>query len=82
MRLGAWYVDKITGFMGIAIGHCQYLTGCNQTLLQPACEEGKRTIRPVGEWFDDQRLLEVSGGATIELDNGTTPGHDKEAPKR
>lgn len=79
MKLGHWYRDVITGFAGIAIGHCTYLTGCNQTLLQPKGTDPN--VRPDSQWFDDQRLQAVDGGAVI-LDNGTTPGCDKPAPKR
>ena len=73
--LGATYKDKITGFKGIATGHCRYLTGCHQTLLAPkkADQESK--------WFDDQRLEPV-GDKVIKLDNSKTPGFDKPAPIR
>jgi hypothetical protein len=82
IELGAYYTDKITGFLGVAIGHVEYLTGCSQTLLQPACEEGARTKRPDAEWFDDQRMVAIPHSTRIVLDNGTTPGCDREAPKR
>jgi len=78
IKLGHTYRDAITGFSGIATGHCEYLTGCNQTLLQPVGE--KPDTRPESHWFDDQRLAEVPNGAVITLDNGSTPGFDKPAP--
>ncbi len=78
MKLGAYYRDKITGFTGIATGYCEYLTGCNQTLLQPVGE--KPAERPESHWFDDQRLDRI-GEQVITLDNGATPGCDKAAPK-
>ena len=78
IKLGHTYTDRITGFTGIAIGHCEYLTGCNQTLLSPrGSDPGKR---PESEWFDDQRL-EVTDATPFALDNGTTPGCDKPAPR-
>lgn len=78
--LGHLYEDRITGYSGRAIGHCTYLTGCSQTLLVPRRgEDGKRQD---GEWFDDQRLQMVAGSVAIELNNGMTPGCDREAPKR
>ncbi|PZP58286.1 MAG: hypothetical protein DI597_19320 [Pseudoxanthomonas spadix] len=79
IQLGATYVDKITRFRGVAIAHCEYLTGCHQTLIQP---EGKdSTVRPQSEWFDDQRLDPVKTKVLV-LDNSTTPGCDRQAPRR
>lgn len=79
ITLGATYKDRITGFVGVCIGSCQYLTGCNQALLQP---EGKKAdVRPECEWFDVQRLVQ-QGKKLVVLDNGPTPGCDREAPKR
>lgn len=78
--LGRTYRDKVTGFTGVAVGHVEYLTGCNQTLLQPKGADS--TKRPNAEWFDDQRLVLVDVEARVVLDNGSTPGADREAPKR
>lgn len=79
IEVGGTYKDSITGFTGVAIGHVVYLTGCNQTLLQP---EGKESsVRPVAEWFDDQRLIKESA-ELVRLDNSKTPGCDRMAPKR
>lgn len=78
--LGRTYRDMVTGFTGVAVGHVEYLTGCNQTLLQPKCDDS--TKRPAGEWFDDQRLELVDDARRVILDNGSTPGSDREAPKR
>lgn len=72
------YTDRITGFTGIAVGHCEYLTGCNQTLLSPRGSDPSK--RPESEWFDDQRL-EMTDAAPFSLDNGSTPGCDKAAPR-
>ena len=77
-RLGHTFVDIITGFRGVAIGHVQYLTGCNQTLVQPAGKDS--AARPDAEWFDDQRLQRCNV-PVLALDNGSTPGSDKPAPK-
>lgn len=77
-QLGYTYRDLITGFTGIAIGHCSYITGCNQTLLQPIGE--KTDVRPESQWFDDQRIQHVETVGPLSLDNGATPGFDKPAP--
>ena len=77
-RLGLSYVDKLTGFRGVAIGHCVYLTGCSQTLLQP--QGADSMTKPEPQWFDDQRL-DVMGVDRVVLDNSATPSCDKPAPK-
>ena len=75
--LGSTVTDRITGFRGVAVGHVEYLTGCNQTLVVPPVDaEGK--LRD-GQWFDDQRL-KVSDEAPVTLDNSATPGHDAAPP--
>lgn len=81
IELGRTYTDKITGFKGVAIGHVEYITGCNQTLLAAKAEGGKP-----GEsvWFDDQRVhvQAIDDHDLVTLDNGRTPGCDREAPRR
>lgn len=76
--LGCPVVDRITGFKGVVTGHVEYLTGCNQSLVVPrAAEDG--SLRE-GQWFDDQRL-QLCDGERIQLDNGSTPGHDAAPPR-
>lgn len=77
IELGRTYKDKITGFSGVAVGYCRYITGCNQVLLSPPLKEDG-TYRD-GHWVDEQRLDDV-GAPKIELDNGKTPGFDRPAP--
>lgn len=77
--LGYTYQDVITRFEGVAIGHVEYLTGCNQTLIVPRGSDS--TKREEAEWFDDQRLIRLNLDRII-LDNGSTPGFDAPAPKR
>jgi hypothetical protein len=78
IELGRSYEDLITGFSGMAIGVVHYMTGCSQALLQPRIgEDGKI---PESVWFDVQRLSAKTGFA-VKLDNGATPGFDKQAPK-
>lgn len=79
IELGKTYTDKISGFKGVATGHVTYITGCNQVLLGPKI--GKDGKIPDSQWFDEQRL-EVGKEPQVILDNGKTPGFDKEAPKR
>jgi hypothetical protein len=79
ITLGWTYKDKVTGFEGMATGRVEYLTGCHQVLLNPTVDkEGK--LRDAN-WFDEQRLETVPTIAPMELDNSSTPGPDKQAPK-
>ncbi|WP_027578429.1 hypothetical protein [Bradyrhizobium sp. Ai1a-2] len=77
--LGTTQRDKITGFQGVVVGHCQYISGCNQALLVP--KVGENGAYKESHWFDVQRLERV-GNEVITLDNGWTPGFDKPAPIR
>lgn len=79
IKLGATYRDVITGFEGVATGHCEYISGCNQVLLTAACIDNKPAD---ATWFDVQRLEAVPDRRVVKLDNGKTPGFDKPAPIR
>lgn len=81
IELGHTYQDLISGFTGIATGYVQYITGCNQVLLCPRVKEDGSSLG--AEWFDEQRLRRISTAEhRIVLDNGTSPGFDKPAPRR
>lgn len=79
IKLGDKAKDVITGFVGIATGHCVYISGCNQWSLQPAVDD-KGAI-PTGTWFDEQRLVVIEASA-VSLDNSKTPGFGSPAPIR
>lgn len=79
IKLGATYTDIITGFVGIATGHVEYLTGCHQTLLTPKCGKDNSKLEP--QWFDDDRLTEKKA-KLVELPNRDRNGFDKAAPIR
>jgi hypothetical protein len=79
IQTGSTYRDEITGFEGLCTGRCQYISGCDQALLQPPVKDGKFED---ARWFDVQRLVAVDGGRKIQLDNGKTPGADRPAPVR
>lgn len=81
--LGFHYIDKITGFRGVCIGYCEYLTGCNQALLSP--KVGPDGALRESQWFDIQRLQrdpQYNAYPPLRLDNGATPGCDRPAPKK
>lgn len=77
--LGQSYEDKITGFSGVATGFVTYISGCNQALLSPKVGSDGALRDPA--WFDVQRLAQVKA-ERIVLDNGATPGSDRQAPVR
>lgn len=76
--LGSAVQDLVTGFKGIAMGRVEYLSGCNQVLVQPTV--GDDGAFKESHWIDEQRLqvLEIP---RVVLDNGANPGPDKPAPK-
>lgn len=45
--------DKITGFEGIVTGHADYITGCDQYILQPPSKDGEFKE---ARWFDENRI--------------------------
>jgi hypothetical protein len=79
INLGDKVRDSLTGFTGIVIGRCEYLTGCNQLLVQPPCKESGDFVE--SRWLDLDRLMvtETAGGAVV---NVTAPGRDKAAPRK
>jgi hypothetical protein len=71
--------DIVTGFSGVAIGYCQYNTGCNQVLIAPGVsKEGEFRN---SQWFDEQRVKFVAG-KRITVDNAGLTGPDRVAPKK
>jgi hypothetical protein len=48
--------DKITTFSGKVVGHADYITGCDQYLIQPDAKDGAHVE---GRWIDEGRLLVV-----------------------
>ena len=71
--------DRITGFSGTVTGVVIYLSGCHQALIVP--KVGRDGKCSESQWFDVQRLA-VKSRRPVNLDNGETPGHDAEPPKR
>ena len=66
--------DEVTGFKGHVMGRVQYITGCNQYLIQPkAATDGKY---PDSTWLDENRLSLTKTKAV------TLPGSTKKARDR
>lgn len=68
-EVGVQAKDKLTGYKGLITGRCDYITGCNQYLLQP---KGKNNAEyPKSTWFDENRI-EVLKSKKIKLETGTS----------
>jgi hypothetical protein len=85
MRHGTPVEDLVTGFKGVVTGTVQYITGCNQCLVQPrvAADGAYRESM----WIDEQRLkvLEetpVRLPLAQEDEQPAAVGWDKPAPRR
>lgn len=79
IKLGSLVRDKITNFTGVVTGHADYLTGCDQYIVQPKCEN--TTAYPEGKWFDEGRLEVLSvDDVTAEQVAGDKNGCDYSAP--
>ena len=63
--------DAITGFEGIVVGVCRYLTGCDTVLLVPTVDGSVKGGEDGGRWFDVDRV-EVHAQAEA----GGPAGHD------
>ena len=78
--LGQSVIDCITGFKGVVLGRVEYISGCNQVLVQPKVD---KTGAPRDSlWIDEQRVQVDPKVKRVVLDNGQTPGFDKAPPKR
>jgi len=57
IELGSRVADVITQVEGVVTGHAEYLTGCDQYLVQPEPKaEDRGRVRPPAEWYDENRL--------------------------
>lgn len=65
-KLGIEVKDKITGFTGVITGLANYITGCDQYLVQP---QGEGDKYPDSRWIDEGRLSPTEKGTLIELDD-------------
>jgi hypothetical protein len=78
--LGYTMRDIVTGFVGVAVGHVEYITGCDQLLLVPSVDESGKLRE--SNWFDTQRCELLPTQPVVTVDNSKFNGPDKEAPKR
>lgn len=82
VKLGKEVKYKITGFKGIVTGHAEYLTGCDQYLVQPECQSNVESY-PESHWFDEGRLNIIGDKLTKDDVKGCENGCDyNNAPKK
>ncbi len=77
--LGLTMTDKITGVTGVVIAVTEYLTGCNQLLIQPPAGDSGVYVDCI--WIDEQRLDNIATRKRVTLENEKTPGFGPQAPK-
>lgn len=81
-NLGKLAKDKITGFTGVIVGYCVYLTGCNQYSLLP--KSLKSDGSPMdNHWFDCKRIdiIQEEGIPVESVKDTENPGCDILPPR-
>lgn len=86
IEMGDKVRDNITGFIGVVIGKTQYITGCNQVLVQPPIKQEDGSFVE-GRWIDEERLEVVEKAKALAKAVGgkaklASTGFDKPAPVR
>ena len=77
ITLGDEVKDVLSGFTGIVISRCEYLTGCNQLFILPKSEKANE-IKD-GHWFDIERIEKIANRKVDVVPRRT--GSDIEPPK-
>ena len=62
--MGKEVIDRITGFKGMVMGICYYLTGCVMVGVQPQINKDGKLARD--EWFAVSRIKVISSGFSDE----------------
>lgn len=69
--------DIITNFEGTITGHADYITGCDQFLVQGKVVDPSQPAQAF--WYDEQRI-ELIGSSVLLLDNSAGNGAAGAAP--
>jgi hypothetical protein len=78
MELGDAARDTITGFAGVLVGRAEYLTGCEQFLVEAKSKDGDP---PKSSWIDGDRL-EVTKAGAAKIAVTAAGGPQQHAPTR
>lgn len=71
-ELGKRAKDKITGFEGVLVARCQFLTGCNRYCIQPTELKDGKPIESI--YFDEDQIEILSDGIAPKNVSGKKPG--------
>jgi len=77
-ELGQEVKDKITGFIGVVTGRCQFLTGCNRYDVRSR-KLDKDGIPMKDQWFDEHQM-EATKGKKVSIDEPTKSEKKKGGP--
>lgn len=69
--------DQLTGFKGKITGHADYITGCDQFLVQPEAPKGEWKD---ARWFDEGRLKIVGTSKKIKVSQLQAEENGADAP--
>ena len=78
IKLGATVRDKISGFVGVVTGRCEYLNGCVQFQVSPTTLKDGDIQK--SHWLDIQQL-EVTEAAELLQPAEATGGPQDHAPE-
>lgn len=70
--LGVRVEDKVTGFKGIITGRAEFLTGCNQYIVNPGVDKDGKMMDT--NWVDEDRLTVTGAGVSPESVRGKVKG--------
>ena len=78
IELGQEVIETVTRFKGVVVGRVEYLSGCEQCLVQPAAKEDGTFMD--SHWFDEPRLTATARTRVVIEGAKDDPGPDKAAP--
>jgi hypothetical protein len=77
VKLGQMVRDQITDITGVVTARVEYLTGCEQVLVQPKSKDNSYIE---SRWFDEDRVVIVDEKPLVL--KVTHNGPDREAPRK
>ena len=83
-EIGSKVKDKVSGIHGIITGRADYISGCNQYMVQPDCtkQQTKDNTKSDAMWFDELRLEQLDGKPLVIDTREQRTGADGVAPTK
>lgn len=78
MKLGVKCMDKVSGFIGVAVASHTYLNGCNRITVQPVIDKDGKL--PDSQTFDEPQLEEIE--TVVPEGDRSTGGPEKYSDNR